>query len=213
MNATNDKLTLTENNHRQNIKTAVLNAIKTLCYEKKEFTLASGKKSDFYIDLRRISFDGSYLYLIGRLLYDKIINDKSLKFSVIAGVPVGGIPLISAILAASFLSGGASGGVSDASNVNNAPFKAVVIRKEKKEYGKGNLIEPMQFLYKGANILIIEDVVTTGGSILKAVKNARDEGYEITDALCMVDRREGGSEFLKENGIRLHSVFTKNDIA
>ncbi|MHB1661862.1 MAG: orotate phosphoribosyltransferase [bacterium] len=196
--------TLTQNSP-QDIKAAVLNAIKTLCYEKKEFTLASGKKSDFYIDLRRISFDGNYLYLIGRLLYDEIISNKTLNFSVIAGVPVGGIPLISAILTASFLGG-------DASNANE-PFKAVVIRKEKKEYGKGNLIEPVQFLSKGANILIIEDVVTTGGSILKAVKNARDEGYEITDALCMVDRREGGSEFLKENGIRLHSVFTKNNIA
>ncbi|MHB8232385.1 MAG: orotate phosphoribosyltransferase [bacterium] len=195
----NDALT---QNSAQDIKAAVLNAIKTLCCEKKEFTLASGKKSDFYIDLRRISFDGAYLYLIGRLLYDEIKNNKGLNFSVIAGVPVGGIPLISAILTASFLDRSPS----------NPPFKSVVIRKEKKGYGKGNLIEPVQFLSKGANILIVEDVVTTGGSILKAVKNARDEGYEITDALCMVDRQEGGSEFLKENGIRLHSVFTKNDI-
>ena len=92
------------------------------------------------------------------------------------------------------------------------PLKSVVIRKEKKEYGKGNLIEPVQFLSKGANILIVEDVVTTGGSILKAVKNAREEGYEITDAVCIVDRQEGGAEFLKENGIELHSLFSKNDI-
>lgn len=185
-------------NNAGETKTFVLNAIKTLCWEKKEFTLASGKKSDFYIDLRRISFDGKYLYLIGKLLYEEIGNAKDLKFSVIAGVPVGGIPLISAILAASFL--------------DKNPLKSVVIRKEKKEYGKGNLIEPVQFLSKGANILIIEDVVTTGGSILKAVKNAREEGYEITDAFCMVDRQEGGAEFLKENGIVIHSVFTKSDI-
>jgi orotate phosphoribosyltransferase len=180
------------------VKAAVLNAIKTLCWEKKEFTLASGKKSDFYIDLRRISFDGEYLYLIGKLLYDEIKSVQGLKFSVIAGVPVGGIPLISAMLAASFL--------------DKNPLKSVIIRKEKKEYGKGNLIEPVQFLSKGANILIVEDVVTTGGSILKSVRNAREEGYEITDAVCMVDRQEGGAGFLKENGIALHSVFTKNDI-
>ncbi len=180
------------------IKTEVLNAVKTLCFEKKEFTLASGKKSDFYIDLRRITFDGSYLYRIGRLLYDEIKDNKLLNFSVIAGVPVGGLPLIAAILAASFLDG--------------FPLKSVVVRKEKKEYGKGNLIEPAQFLYEGANILIIEDVVTTGGSILKAAKNARNEGYQITDAVCVVDRLEGGSEFLMENGIRLHPVFTKEDI-
>ncbi len=180
------------------VKTLVLNAIKTLCYEKKEFTLASGKKSDFYIDLRRISFDGEYLSHIGKLLYGEIKNMEDLKFSVIAGVPVGGIPLISAILAAGFL--------------DNKPLKSVVIRKEKKEYGKGNLIEPVQFLSKGSNILIIEDVVTTGGSILKAVKNAREEGYEVTDAVCMVDRQEGGAEFLGENGIELHSVFTRADI-
>ncbi len=182
----------------KDLKSTVLNAIKTLCYEKKEFTLASGKKSDFYIDLRRISFDGEYLYMIGKLLYDEIKNAEDLKFSVIAGVPVGGMPLISAMLVTSFLDGN--------------PLKSVVIRKEKKEYGKGNLIEPVQFLSKGANILIIEDVVTTGGSILKALKNARDEGYKITDAVCIVDRQEGGAEFLKENGIKLHSIFTKADI-
>ncbi len=185
----------------ENPKTVILKAIKTLCYEKKEFTLASGKKSDFYIDLRRISFDGEYLYILGKLLYDEIKAAKAgnLKFSVIAGVPVGGIPLISAILTAGYF--------------EKNPLKSVVIRKEKKEYGKGNLIEPVQFLSKGANILIIEDVVTTGGSILKAVKNAREEGYEVTDAVCVVDRQEGGAEFLKENGINLHSVFTKADIA
>ena len=186
------------NDTSETLKTSVLNTVKTLCYEKKEFVLASGKTSDFYIDLRRISFDGEYLYLIGRLLYDEIKKIKDLKFSVIAGVPVGGIPLISSILTASFL--------------DKNPLKSVVIRKEKKEYGKGNLIEPVQFLSKGANILIIEDVVTTGGSILKAVKNAREEGYEITDAVCVVDRQEGGAEFLKENGIELHSLFTKKDI-
>jgi orotate phosphoribosyltransferase len=186
------------NDTSETLKTSVLNAVKNLCYEKKEFVLASGKTSDFYIDLRRISFDGEYLYLVGRLLYDEIKKMKDLKFSVIAGVPVGGIPLISSILTASFL--------------DKNPLKSVVIRKEKKEYGKGNLIEPVQFLSKGANILIIEDVVTTGGSILKAVKNAREEGYEITDAVCVVDRQEGGAEFLKENGIELHSLFTKNDI-
>ncbi|MDA8298649.1 MAG: orotate phosphoribosyltransferase [Deltaproteobacteria bacterium] len=186
------------NDTSETLKTSVLNAVKTLCYEKKEFVLASGKTSDFYIDLRRISFDGEYLYLVGRLLYDEIKKIKDLKFSVIAGVPVGGIPLISSILTASFL--------------DKNPLKSVVIRKEKKEYGKGNLIEPVQFLSKGANILIIEDVVTTGGSILKAVKNAREEGYEITDAVCVVDRQEGGAEFLKEKGIELHSLFTKKDI-
>jgi orotate phosphoribosyltransferase len=181
------------------VKDSVLKAIKSLCYEKKEFTLSSGKKSDFYIDLRRISFDGEYLYLIGKLLYGEIKKTEGLKFSVIAGVPVGGIPLISAMLDASFL--------------DKKPLKSVVIRKEKKEYGKGNLIEPVQFLSEGSNILIIEDVVTSGGSIMKAVKNAREEGYEITDAVCVVDRQEGGREFLEENGIKLHSVFTKSDIA
>ncbi|MFW0883638.1 orotate phosphoribosyltransferase [Candidatus Acidulodesulfobacterium sp. H_13] len=176
----------------------VLNAITTLCYEKKEFTLVSGKKSDFYIDLRRISFDGGYLYLIGRLLYDEIVSNEYLNFSVIAGVPIGGIPLISAILIVGFL--------------DDNPLKSVIIRKEKKGYGKGNLIEPAQFLSKGSNIIIVEDVVTTGGSILNTVKNARNEGYEVTDAVCIVDRQEGGNEFLMQNGVRLHSIFCREDI-
>ncbi len=182
----------------QGIKEIVLTAIKSFCYEKKEFTLASGKKSNFYIDLRRISFDGRYLYHIGKLLYGTIKDLKDLKFSVIAGVPVGGLPLVSSTIVAGFL--------------DDNPLKSVVIRKEKKDYGKGNLIEPAQFLAKGSNILVIEDVVTTGGSVLKAVKSARDEGYKITDALCMVDRNEGGKENLKENGVTLHSIFSRSDI-
>lgn len=182
----------------KNIREIVLKGLRSLCYEKKEFTLASGKKSDFYIDLRIISFDGDYLYYIGRLLYDEIRNNSSLNFSVVAGVPVGGLPLVSSTVIAGFL--------------DNNPLKSVVIRKEKKGYGKENLIEPTGFLSKGSNILIIEDVVTTGGSILKAVKSARDEGYKVTDAVCIVDRNEGGKENLCENGLTLHSIFSRSDI-
>ncbi len=181
------------------VRLKVLNAIKTLCYEKKEFTLVSGRKSDFYIDLRRISFDGDYLYYIGRIFYEELKVFKSkLAFDVIAGVPVGGIPLISSILTNSFLDGN--------------PLKSVVIRKEKKGYGKENMIEPMQFLHKDAKIMIVEDVVTTGGSILKAVENARNEGYIVKNAICIVDREEGGKENLKEKGIELISLFIKADI-
>lgn len=181
------------------IRLTVLNAIKTLCYEKKEFTLVSGRKSDFYIDLRRISFDGDYLYYIGRMLYEELMVFKSKSaFDVIAGVPVGGIPLISSILINSFLDGNT--------------LKSVVIRKEKKGYGKGNMIEPVQFLHKDAKILIVEDVVTTGGSILKAVESARNEGYIVKNTICIVDREEGGKENLKKNGIDLISLFTKADV-
>ncbi|MHB8282524.1 MAG: orotate phosphoribosyltransferase [bacterium] len=181
------------------IRLTVLNAIKTLCYEKKEFTLVSGRKSDFYIDLRRISFDGDYLYYIGRMLYEELTVLKSKSaFDVIAGVPVGGMPLISSILINSFLDGNT--------------LKSVVIRKEKKDYGKGNMIEPVQFLHKDAKIMIVEDVVTTGGSILKAVKSARNEGYIVKNTICIVDREEGGKENLKESGIDLISLFTKADI-
>ncbi len=181
------------------IRLAILNAIKTLCYEKKEFTLVSGRKSDFYIDLRRISFDGDYLYYIGRMLYEELAVFKSKSdFDVIAGVPVGGIPLVSSILINSFLDGNT--------------LKSVVIRKEKKVYGKANMIEPVQFLRKDAKIMIVEDVVTTGGSILKAVKSARNEGYIVKNTICIVDREEGGKENLKENGIKLISLFTKADI-
>ncbi|MHB1665669.1 MAG: orotate phosphoribosyltransferase [bacterium] len=181
------------------IRLTVLNAIKTLCYEKKEFTLVSGRKSDFYIDLRRISFDGDYLYYIGRMLYEELTVLKSKSaFDVIAGVPVGGMPLISSILINSFLDGNT--------------LKSVVIRKEKKDYGKGNMIEPVQFLHKDAKIMIVEDVVTTGGSILKAVKSARNEGYIVKNTICIVDREEGGKENLEESGIDLISLFTKADI-
>jgi orotate phosphoribosyltransferase len=199
MNKNNIFISNISNLNNSEIRLEVLNAIKTLCYEKKEFTLVSGRKSDFYIDLRRISFDGDYLYYIGKLLYNelKALKSKSL-FEVIAGVPVGGLPLVASILIVSFLA--------------HEPLKSVVIRKERKGYGKGNMIEPVQFLEKDTKIVIIEDVVTTGGSILNAVNNARNEGYIIDSAVCIVDREEGGKENLLENGVSLVSLFTRAEI-
>ncbi len=181
------------------IRSQVLNAIKTLCYEKREFTLVSGKKSNFYIDLRKISFDGDYLYDIGRLLYTELIKNKNSRpFDVVAGVPIGGLPLVSSVLISGFLDG--------------SSIKAVVIRKEKKDYGKKKLIEPSEFLNKGSKIMIIEDVVTTGASVLSAVNSVRNEGYAVTDALCVVDRQEGGGENLKNSGVNLLCLFTKAEI-
>ncbi len=200
----------------KNSREVVLSAIRSLCYERREFTLASGKKSDFYIDLRTISFDGNYLFHIGKMLYEDLKNHPDLNFSVLAGIPVGGLPLVSSMTIVCSLDNSADtvkfGGVSSTQGRSLGLLKSVVIRKEKKGYGKGNLIEPTQFLSKGCKILIVEDVVTTGGSILVAVKSARAEGYDITDALCVVDRNEGGKENLQKNGVTLHSIFSKSDI-
>lgn len=185
----------------------MLSAIKSLCYERKDFTLASGKKSDFYIDIRVISFDGSYLLHIGKMLYEYIRDHRDLNFSVVAGIPVGGLPLVSSLIIARSLHN-----PDEKMSSSHNSLKSVVIRKEKKGYGKENLIEPVQFLSQGCKILIVEDVVTTGGSILRAVRSARAEGYDVTDALCIVDRSEGGRENLKKNDVTLHSVFSRSDI-
>jgi orotate phosphoribosyltransferase len=97
------------------------------------------------------------------------------------------------------------------SYLEGKPIYAFLIRKEAKKHGRGLWIEGIQNLPEGTGVAIVEDVVTTGGSTIKAIERAREEGLRVVRVLAIVDRDEGGRENLKGHGYEIESLFTRHD--
>ncbi len=102
--------------------------------------------------------------------------------------------------------------VSLVSYMDKRPLPAFIIRKEPKSHGLGAWIEGKRNLYEAARVVIVEDVVTTGGSSIKAAKRAEEEGLEVVAIVAIVDRDEGGAETIREAGYDFMAIFTRGDI-
>jgi len=176
----------------------LLEILKEKSYEKRDVTLASGRKSDFYIDCKQTTLDAEGAYLLGRLMYEKIA-DLGEKVDGVGGLTLGADPIATAVSIASFVSGN--------------PMPAFIIRKEPKGHGTGQWLEGRKNLPEGSRVVIVEDVVTTGGSSLNAVKRAEEEGLEVIMILSLVDRCEGGRENVEAEGYRLEALFEKEEVA
>ncbi len=160
-----------------------------------EVVLSSGKRSDFYIDARRISLNSRGAFLIGTVIFEFV---KQSGFTAIAGLSVGADPIISSVIT-----------IAGSYNFN---LKGMIIRKEAKEYGMAKQIEGPE-VKKDEKILLVDDVATTGGSILKASGILRSNGYEnVGSCIVLVDRQEGAEQSLAENGIELFSLFKKSEL-
>ena len=164
-------------------------------YQKKKVVLASGKTSDFYIDVRQTALHAEGAYLIGKLLFEKLNQGE--KVEAVGGPTLGADPVCTSISVVSFL--------------NKKPLSAFIVRKEPKKHGLSQWIEGDRNLSKGMSVAVVEDVVTTGGSLLSAISKVAAQGFVIKRVLCVVDRGEGGSEALREKGFALESLFTKSD--
>ena len=176
----------------------LLQILKEKSYERREVTLASGKKSDFYVDCKQTTLDAEGAYLTGKLMYE-IISRMNEKVAGVGGLTLGADPIATAVSIASF----------EAKN----PIPAFIIRKEPKGHGTGQWLEGTKNLETGANVVILEDVVTTGGSSLKAVKRAEESGLKVLMILTLVDRCEGGRENIENEGYKLEAIFEKKDVA
>lgn len=166
-------------------------------YRKRQVTLTSGRVSDFYIDGKQTTLCAEGAYLVGKVMFD-LIKKSPVKAEGVGGMTLGADPMVAAISVVSYLEGD--------------PLQAFIIRKEPKGHGTASWIEGKQNLPPGAAVAIVEDVVTTGGTLLKAIERAESEGLKVVQILALVDRNEGGRELLREKGYELNSVFVRQDL-
>ncbi|MBE6525702.1 MAG: orotate phosphoribosyltransferase [Candidatus Methanomethylophilaceae archaeon] len=155
-----------------------------------DFTLASGAKSSYYIDIKRASTDPKVLKLIAQLMAENLA-ESGLKVDRIAGVVLGSVPLAAAL-----------------SLETGIPY--IMIRKEKKDHGTGKLIEGI--LNEGDNVLVVEDVITSAGSSITAIGTLREAGAKVENVYSVIDREAGGADNLKEIGIQLTPLVRASEL-
>lgn len=161
-------------------------------FRRGKFTLASGRESELYFNLKPTMMDPRGAYLGARAFLDLIHAEGA---GVVGGLEMGAVPIIGAVAAISEAQG--------------QPVRTFFVRKKAKAYGTQDVVEglgPGETL-AGQRVVIADDVATTGGSILVAVEAARAAGAVVEAALVMVDRDEGAAEALSGHGLRLLSVF------
>ncbi len=144
-----------------------------------DFTLASGKKSRFYFDSKKTTLLPEGAWLTAREIL-RLVRDRGLEAVAIGGLTLGADPIVCPVAALSHKEG--------------PPLRAFIVRKEAKEHGTGKRIEGN--LAPGSKVIIVDDVVTTAGSTLKAIEAAEEEGHLVVAVVCLVDREEGGAEKL-----------------
>lgn len=166
-------------------------------YRKGTFTLTSGKTSDFYIDGKQTTLSAEGAYLCGKLLFE-LIGDESLAIQAVGGMTLGADPLVTAVSVVSFL--------------ENAPIPAFIVRKEAKGHGTGNYIEGLKNMEPGCRVALVEDVVTTGGTLLQVIERVESAGFIVGLVVTIVERQEGGTAVLAERGYPLKSLFTREEL-
>lgn len=161
-----------------------------------DFTLASGKKSRFYFNLKPTMMTGEGAWLCARAFLDALRPDEA---DLIGGLEMGAVPIVAATAALAQAEG--------------RRLDAFFVRKQPKEHGTRATVEglaPGETL-EGRRIVIAEDVTTTGGSAMKAVESLREAGADIAFVLTMVDREEGAAETFKEAGLVFRSIFRASE--
>lgn len=164
-------------------------------FERKRVVLASGKESDFFVDCKQTILTAEGHALVGQLMFEAL--DELGAVDAVGGVELGGCPLASAVSLVSFQKG--------------KPLPALYVRKERKDHGSAKRIEGDKALRPGLRVALLEDVVTTGGSSIKALDVLREAGCEVAGIVAIVDRLEGGREAIEAAGIQLVSLTTRKD--
>lgn len=164
-----------------------------LAYKEGDFVLSSGQRSSYYINGKLVTLHPYGALAIGRIILSMLATDTQ----AVAGLTLGADPIVSA--------------VSVVSAYENRPIPALIIRKEAKGHGTKAYIEGLE-LPQGAKVVVLEDVVTTGGSALKAVERLRDAGYVVEEVISLVDRKQGGAELYQSVGLKFAAVFAIGEI-
>jgi len=158
-----------------------------------DFTLSSGKKATYYVDMRKLTLDHRAAPAIGRLVLDAV---RDLEVDAVGGLTLGADPIANAVLHASAAAG--------------TPVDAFVVRKEPKDHGRGRQIEGAEVA--GKRVVIVEDTSTTGGSPLKAAEVVRAAGADVVAVVTVVDRKTGAQAAVEAAGFEWRSLIDLDDL-
>ncbi len=177
-------------------KEELFQLLKDNAYKKGEFTLSSGKTSKHYVNCKPVTLTGRGLTLVSVLMLQKL----QLGTKAVGGLTLGADPLVA--------------GVAVVSALDKSLMDALIVRKEAKGYGTQAWIEGPS-LPEGSIVTVLEDVITTGASAVKAAKKLRDAGYRVERVVSIVDRQQDGEAdaIMKEEGLELRSLFTLDDFS
>lgn len=164
-----------------------------VAYKEGDFTLSSGQKSTYYINGKQVTLHPAGGMMVGRLLLERLPTEVS----AVAGLTLGADPMVTS--------------VSVVGAYSDRPITPLIVRKAAKGHGTQAYIEGPT-LPPGANVIVLEDVVTTGQSAWQAVERLRGAGYTVDTILALVDRQQGGTEFYQSKGLNFEALFAIADI-
>ena len=175
------------------IRQRLLDLFCQLAYQEGDFVLSSGARSSYYINGKQVTLHPQGALAIGRILLNMLPSDSQ----AVGGLTLGADPIVSA--------------VSLVSAIENRPIPALIVRKEAKGHGTKAYIEGPS-LSEGSKVIVLEDVVTTGQSAMKAVTRLREAGYTVNQIISLIDREQGGADFYKSVNLQFEAVFSITDI-
>lgn len=181
----------------QNRRARLLEILRGKSLKLGHFTLVSGKTSNYYFDSKFTTLDPEGAYLTAALILDRAKQER-IKVEAIGGLTLGADPIVSSVAA-----------VSHALRDQYDPLPAFIVRKEPKKHGTQRFIEGLESS-EGRAVIIVDDVCTTGGSTLKAVRAAEEAGMKVAAVFCLVDREQGGREALA--AYQFHALFTAQEL-
>jgi len=170
----------------------LLEVFKEKAVLKGDFTLSSGLKSSCYFDGRMVTLWPEGAYLIGKKIYDIV---RAAKADAVGGMTLGADPMVTAVAVVSYLEG--------------KPMPVFIVRKEPKKHGTQRLIEG--HLPRGAKVAIVDDVITTGASVLRAIEAAEAEGCKVVKVVVLLDRHQGGSEEIRRKGYDFTTILSAGE--
>ena len=178
-----------EANHE--VKERLLQIIRERSYREGDFTLASGAKSSFYLDVKETALNPEGAFLIGALAVS-VLEENNLWPHAVGGLTLGADPLATAVSLAAF--------------ANGKNVAAFLVRKQAKDHGTLAWVEGAKTFPKGAELVVLEDVATTGGSAIKAVDRLVEAGFKPMAVLTVVDRNEGARAAIEQRGLKFFSL-------
>ncbi len=179
----------------ESMRERLIGILRNVSVKRGDFVLASGRRSSYYLDCRRTSLHPEGAFLIGHLVLDAI-RRRGWTPVAVGGLTLGADPLATATAVVS--------------HIENAPLYAFLVRKEAKAHGTGQQIEGAPAA--GSAVVLVEDVITTGGSTLIARDACRAAGFEVQGVVALVDREEGGRAALEAEGLAVEALFTARDL-